>query len=198
MPGVFQNNIIFITVSQSPNLKGILETMWKKIVRKKKPEFQNVEDAHRQLQQQLLRQDKPTLVVLDDVWSRTDLEKVLFEGEGYKTLVTTRDCSTIPKTHCTELYQLPLLDDADALSLFCFWAFRQRSIPCTAAENLVKQVYLWQYSNAIDMHYIIVLSLVWIWFILLIEIYTITWYVFNYKLLLEWHIPKIIFRVAYP
>ena len=67
MPGVFQNNIIFITVSQSPNLKGILETMWKKIVRKKKPEFQNVEDAHRQLQQQLLRQDKPTLVVLDDV-----------------------------------------------------------------------------------------------------------------------------------
>ena len=160
MPGVFQNNIIFITVSQSPNLKGILETMWKKIVRKKKPEFQNVEDAHRQLQQQLLRQDKPTLVVLDDVWSRTDLEKVLFEGEGYKTLVTTRDCSTIPKTHCTELYQLPLLDDANALSLFCFWAFRQRSIPCTAAENLVKQVYLWQYSNVVDMHYIIVLSLV--------------------------------------
>ena len=89
MPGVFQNNIIFITVSQSPNLKGILETMWKKIVRKKKPEFQNVEDAHRQLQQQLLRQGKPTLVVLDDVWSRTDLEKVLIEGEGYKTLVTT-------------------------------------------------------------------------------------------------------------
>ena len=120
MPGVFQNNIIFITVSQSPNLKGILETMWKKIVRKKKPEFQNVKDAHRQLQQQLLRQDKPTLVVLDDVWSRTDLEKVLFEGEGYKTLVTTRDCSTIPKTHCTELYQLPFLDDADALSLSTF------------------------------------------------------------------------------
>ena len=49
------------------NLKGILETMWEKIVQRKKPEFQNVEDAHRQLQQQLLRQAKRTLVVLDDV-----------------------------------------------------------------------------------------------------------------------------------
>eukprot|EP00253_Pinus_taeda_P002508 PITA_02508 len=138
--GIFQSNIIFITVSQFPNLKGILETMWEKIVRRKKPEFQNVEDAHRQLQQQLLRQARPTLVVLDDVWSRVDLEKVLFEGEGYKTLVTTRDCSTIPKTPSTQLYQLPLLDDTDALSLFCFWAFGQRSIPSTAAETLVKQV----------------------------------------------------------
>lgn len=145
MPGVFQNNIIFITVSQSPNLKGILETMWKKIVRKKKPEFQNVEDAHRQLQQQLLRQAKRTLVVLDDVWSRENLENLLFKGEGYKTLVTTRDCSTVPTTTSTRLYELPLLDDANALPLFCFWAFGQKSIPSNADEQLVKQVCLLQY-----------------------------------------------------
>jgi hypothetical protein len=88
-------------VSQSPNLKVILETMWEKIVRRKKSEFQNVEDAHRQLQQHMLRQAKPTLVVLDDVWSRANLEKLLFEGEGYKTLVTTRDRSTIPTTTST-------------------------------------------------------------------------------------------------
>jgi len=106
----------------------------------KKPEFQNVEDAHRQLQQQLQRQAKPTLVVLDDVWSRANLEKLLFEGEGYKTLVTTRDRSTIPRTTFTRIYELPLLDDADALPLFCFWAFGQRSIPSTADEHLVKQV----------------------------------------------------------
>lgn len=47
--GVFQNNVIFITISQSPNLREILETMWEKIVRRKKPDFQNIEDAHRQL-----------------------------------------------------------------------------------------------------------------------------------------------------
>lgn len=145
MSGAFGNNIIFITVSQSPSLKGILETMWEKIVRRKKPEFQNVEDAHRQLQQQLLRQAKRTLVVLDDVWSRENLENLLFKGEGYKTLVTTRDCSTVPTTTSTRLYELPLLDDANALPLFCFWAFGQKSIPSNADEQLVKQVCLLQY-----------------------------------------------------
>ena len=139
MPGVFQSNIIFLTVSQSPNLKGILETMWEKLVHRKKPEFQNVEDAHRQL---LQRQAKPTLVVLDDVWSRANLEKLLFEVEGYKTLVTTRDHSIIPKTKFSQLYELPLLDAVEALSLFCFWAFGHRSIPSTANEQLVKQVYV--------------------------------------------------------
>eukprot|EP01018_Ginkgo_biloba_P008453 Gb_07066 [translate_table: standard] len=138
--GFFGNNVVFITVSQSPNLKGILETMWDKIIGKKKPEFQNAEDAHRQLQQQLQRQSKPTLVMLDDIWSRANLAKLLFEREGYKTLVTTRDCSTIPKNQFTQLYQLPLLGEADALSLFCFWAFGQTSIPNTEDENLVKQV----------------------------------------------------------
>lgn len=138
--GAFRNNIIFITVSQSPNLKVILETMWEKIVRRKKPVFQSVEDAHRQLQQQLLRQAKPTLVVLDDVWSRANLENLIFEGEGYKTLVTTRISSIIPTATSTQIYELPVLDDANAQSLFCFWAFGQKSIPTDADEHLVKQV----------------------------------------------------------
>eukprot|EP00253_Pinus_taeda_P026416 PITA_26416 len=138
--GAFQNNIVFITVSNSPNLKGILETMWEKIVGRKNPEFQNVDDARRHMQQQLLRQTKPTLVVLDDVWSKENLERLLFEGEGYKTLVTTRDRSIIRSTTSTRLYELPLLDDTDALPLFCFWAFGQKSIPSNADEQLVNQV----------------------------------------------------------
>ncbi|GLJ19832.1 hypothetical protein SUGI_0359430 [Cryptomeria japonica] len=138
--GYFGNNICFITVSQSPNLKGILEIMWEKIVGGKKPEFQNVEDAHIQLQQQLSRQSMPTLVILDDVWTRVSLEKLLLEGPGYKTLITTRDSSIIPRNFSVRLYQLPLLDQEDALSLFCFWAFGQTSIPCTADANLVKEV----------------------------------------------------------
>ena len=95
--------------------------MWENIVHEKNPKFQNVEDAHRQLQQQIKRKSKPTLVVLDDVWSRSDLENLLFEGEGYKTLVTNRDCSTIPKEIFTRPYEIPLLEDV---------------------EHLVKQVYL--------------------------------------------------------
>ena len=79
--GVFQNNIIFLSVSQSPNLEGILRTMWEKIVHGESPKFQIVEDAHRQLQQQIQRKSKPTLVVLDDVWGISNLENLLFEGK---------------------------------------------------------------------------------------------------------------------
>ncbi|XP_059075630.1 probable disease resistance protein At4g33300 [Cryptomeria japonica] len=138
--GYFRDNVIFITVSQSPNLMGILETMWEKIAGRKRPEFHNLKDAHMKLQQLILSQSKPTLVILDDVWSRTNLENFLFEGPGYKTLVTTRDNSTIPTSPTTQLYQLPLLCPEDALSLFCFWAFGQPSIPSTVNANIVKQV----------------------------------------------------------
>eukprot|EP01018_Ginkgo_biloba_P004416 Gb_41056 [translate_table: standard] len=137
----FRNNILFITVSQFPNVKGLLGTMWESIVGGQRPDFQNVEDAHKQLQKHLrLRAFRPTLVVLDDVWSRSNLEKLLFEAEGYKTLITTRQDSTIPKRSSTRLYDLPLLQNDYALSLFCFWAFGQTSIPKTEDEDLVKQV----------------------------------------------------------
>uniref|UniRef100_A0A0C9QPM7 TSA: Wollemia nobilis Ref_Wollemi_Transcript_14554_2441 transcribed RNA sequence n=1 Tax=Wollemia nobilis TaxID=56998 RepID=A0A0C9QPM7_9CONI len=138
--GHFENRVFFFTVSQSPDLKGILETMWEKIVGSKRPQFQNAEDAHRQLQEQILRQSRPTLVILDDVWSRANLEKLIFEARGYKTVVTTRDSSIIPKDSSARLYQLPLLGEDDALSLFCFWAFGQTSIPSTADASLVKKV----------------------------------------------------------
>ncbi|XP_057866631.2 probable disease resistance protein At4g33300 isoform X2 [Cryptomeria japonica] len=133
-------NVHFITVTQLPNLQGIIETMWEKIVGRKKPEFQNVEDARIQLKQQLFTQSKRTLMILDDVWSRAHLEELLFEAPGYKTVVTTRDSSTIPQNTCTRPYQLPLLGHEDALSLFCFSAFGQTSIPSAADANLVMQV----------------------------------------------------------
>lgn len=138
--GFFCNMVVFLTVSQSPNLKGILETMWDKIVGSKRPEFQSVEDAHRQLHDQLLKLTKPTLVILDDVWSRANLETLLFEGTSYKTLVTTRDRSTIPQNASNVIYQLPLLSEDDSLALFCFWAFGQTSIPGCADPILVKEV----------------------------------------------------------
>ncbi|XP_059075000.1 probable disease resistance protein At4g33300 [Cryptomeria japonica] len=138
--GYFRGNVIFITVSQAPNLKGILEILCEKMAGNKRPEFLNLKDGQMKVQQLILSQSKPTLVILDDVWSKTNLENLLFEGPGYKTLVTTRDNSTIPTTSTTELYQLPLLCPDDALSLFCFWAFGQPSIPSTVNANIVMEV----------------------------------------------------------
>ena len=89
-----------------------------------------------------LKQLKPTLVILDDVWDRVSLENLLFEGPGYKTLITTRDSFVVPKNPFTQVYQLSLLGQNDALSLFCFWGFREKSIPCTVEANLVKEVFI--------------------------------------------------------
>ena len=66
--------------------------------------------------------------------------------------VKTRDCSTIPKTTSTQLYEFSLLDDVEALSLFYFWAFGQSSIPSIADAHLVKQVYLLQNWNSLYMY----------------------------------------------
>ncbi|XP_059074888.1 probable disease resistance protein At4g33300 [Cryptomeria japonica] len=137
--GYFQN-VVFLTVSQSPNVKGLIETLWDKIIGMKSPEFQNEEDARMHLQKQLQWQSKPTLLVLDDVWSRVNLEKLLFQDARFKTLVTTRDSSTIPRNQSTRLYQLPLLGHEDALSLFCYWSFGQTSIPTNALASLVNEV----------------------------------------------------------
>ncbi|XP_059075605.1 probable disease resistance protein At4g33300 [Cryptomeria japonica] len=136
----FHNNVIFARVSQSPDLNGILETIWEKITRSKRTEFKDVEDAHTELQQFILHQSKPILIILDDVWSKEILEKLLFEDSGCKTLITTKDKSTIPTNPSTQLYHLPLLGPKDALSLFSFWATGQTSISSDTDANIMQEV----------------------------------------------------------
>ncbi|GLJ19835.1 hypothetical protein SUGI_0359480 [Cryptomeria japonica] len=134
------NNVIFVRVSQSPDLNGILDTIWEKITGSKRPEIKDVEDAHIELQQFILNQSKPILIILDDVWSKEILEKLLFEGSGCKTVITTRDKSTIPTNPSTQLYQLPLLSPKDALSLFCFWATGKTSTSSDTDANIMQEV----------------------------------------------------------
>ncbi|KAH9290121.1 hypothetical protein KI387_034238, partial [Taxus chinensis] len=139
--GYFKNRVLYITVSKIPNLQGILETIWENIVGSPKPGFHNVEDAHNKLQRQISSwKNQPTLVILDDVCSLSNLQKLLFEGDQYKTLVTTRDERIIRKQHNAQLYRLPLLQEEHALSLFCHWAFGQPTIPNTHDKEVVKKV----------------------------------------------------------
>ncbi|GLJ19855.1 hypothetical protein SUGI_0359790 [Cryptomeria japonica] len=128
-------NLLFITVSESPYVKGVLETMWDCIVVRKKSQLQNVKDASMQLQVQLLRQSKSALLILDKVRSRSNLKKLLFQVAGYKTLFTTRDISIIPRNHCSQFYQLPLLGQEDALSLFCL-----HGEPCEAWQSTKNKI----------------------------------------------------------
>ncbi|XP_008792596.2 putative disease resistance protein At5g47280 [Phoenix dactylifera] len=131
----FSDRIFFETVSQSPNLESLKLKLWEQI------SGNMVIGAYTQIpqwQMALGARDKgPTLIVLDDVWSLSQLEQLIFRLPGCKTLVVSR--FKFP-TLINNTYELELLGEAEALSLFCQAAFEQQSIPPTADKKLVKQV----------------------------------------------------------
>lgn len=110
--GFFGHNVVFITVSQSPNLKGLLQTMWENMISNRKPEYQRTGKT---------RQSKPTLVVVDYVWSRIDLDILLFEAEGYKTFFTTRDYELRKMLDITRDYSIvPKVSQIDFMNWYCW------------------------------------------------------------------------------
>ncbi|KAK8643066.1 hypothetical protein V6N13_012382 [Hibiscus sabdariffa] len=79
-----------------------------------------------------------TLVVLDDVWSLSVLEQLIFKLPTYKTLVVSR--FKFPTSVINEVYKVEMLGDDESMSLFCHSAFGQKSIPPAANETLIKQI----------------------------------------------------------
>ena len=89
---------------------GLLEIMWDKIIRGQRIFFQSIKDVHNQLQKKLSLKGNPqTLVILDDVWSKSNVEQLLFEAEGCKTVITTRKDLAIPHTDNSHMYNMPML-----------------------------------------------------------------------------------------
>ncbi|WOL08981.1 disease resistance protein [Canna indica] len=131
----FKDRIYFETLSQSPNLETLKLKLWEQI------SGNMVLGAYNQIpqwQMELGPRDKgPFLVVLDDVWSLSELEELIFRVPGCKVLVVSRFKfpSVVKNT-----YEMELLGEEDALFLFCRAAFEQQSIPFTVDKKLVKQV----------------------------------------------------------
>lgn len=133
--GYFNNRIFFETVSQSANLETIKMKLWEQI------SGNIVLGAYNQIPEWQLKlgpRDKgPVLVILDDVWSLSQLEELVFKFPGCKTLVISRlKFPTLVK----RTYEMKLLGEEEALSVFCTAAFDQECIPQTADKKLVKQV----------------------------------------------------------
>ncbi|KAI5070102.1 hypothetical protein GOP47_0014445 [Adiantum capillus-veneris] len=140
----FEDRIHFVTVSQSPDMRSLLCTIWKEVVGGPVPQFQTVEDAYRQVNGKLrsIMPSKRRLLVLDDVWSKGHLQNLSFEVEGLKMMITTRHAPAL-QTQNSHTYRLDLLNEMDAESLFCKWAFGQYSIPAWVEEpQVVKEVIL--------------------------------------------------------
>ncbi|ESW32810.1 hypothetical protein PHAVU_001G018900 [Phaseolus vulgaris] len=131
----FRERILFLTVSQSPNVEQLRTKIWGYIMGNERldanyvvpqlmPQFESKSEAAR------------TLIVLDDVWTLSVVEQLVCRIPGCKFLVVSRT-----KFQTVLLsYEVELLSEEDALSLFCHHAFGQKSIPLAANQNLVNQV----------------------------------------------------------
>ncbi|KAG7943775.1 hypothetical protein I3843_15G060600 [Carya illinoinensis] len=129
----FRDRILFLTVSQSPNVDQLRVKIWGYIIGNEhlSPSYKISENN---LRYHGYNVGARILVVLDDVWSQSVLERLIFPG--CKILVVSRfKFPTIIKA----TFEVELLTQKEAMSLFCHTAFGQNSMPLHANENLVKQ-----------------------------------------------------------
>ncbi|CAK9317191.1 unnamed protein product [Citrullus colocynthis] len=125
----FKEKILFLTVSQSPDVEQLRRTIWGYLTGS-----ENVNSNDLILHG---RAANSALLVLDDVWSISVLENLIPNIPGCKTLAVSR--FKFPEV-LRETYEVELLRESEAIALFCHSAFGQQSIPLAANHNLVKQV----------------------------------------------------------
>ncbi|KAF5817765.1 putative powdery mildew resistance protein, RPW8 [Helianthus annuus] len=132
----FNNRILFLTVSQSPNMEELRRKIRGFLA---DSELNGCSDITPQWTgYSNLKTETPVLVVLDDVWSLQVLQQLIFKVPGCKTLVVSR--IKFPPSVLNSSYELELLGEDDAVSLFCHTAFGRPSIPPGTDENLIKQI----------------------------------------------------------
>ncbi|KAJ6907454.1 disease resistance protein [Populus alba x Populus x berolinensis] len=134
----FKDNIFFITVSKSPDLKVIIQQLFQHKGHSVH-EFRTDEEAVNCLEQ-LLKQigTKPILLVLDDVWSGSEslLERFKFQIPGYKILLTSRSSLG----GFGSKYKLDTLNYEDSLSLFRQSAEIRNTTSNNVEDDVLKKI----------------------------------------------------------
>jgi hypothetical protein len=137
---LYEGNIFFITVSKSPNLKVIVQALFR-IKKEQVPHvFSSDEDAIISQLKQLLnrKEQKPFLLILDDVWSGSEslLDKFTFHIPNYKILVTSR--TAFPRFPFK--YNLEPLKGEAAMKLFRHSAILNDGSSYIPSEDIVEKV----------------------------------------------------------
>ncbi|CAI9283004.1 unnamed protein product [Lactuca saligna] len=137
--GIFGDNIFYVTVSRTTSIKTIIQKLFAHF-HVNHCELQTDEEAKNQLEN-FMRQmgSKNILLVLDDVWSESEslIQDLKFPISGYKILVTSRFLFS----RFGSTYELTLLNDQDAKTLFCSSAFHNMNsvnVPDDLVNKMVK------------------------------------------------------------
>ncbi|KAL9145540.1 hypothetical protein ABFS82_13G050400 [Erythranthe guttata] len=132
----FNNRVFFLTVSQSPNVEQLRSKFWRMVsgnsIMDNSNRFPQINFQYQ------VGNSARALLVLDDVWTLSVLEQLLIKIPGCKILVVSRLKFPPSVVDCS--YEMNLLTENEAMSLFCHFAFGQTSIPLSADKELVKQV----------------------------------------------------------
>ena len=118
---------MFLTVSQSPNIEELKAIIWGFLTGNEDGFDATLPEPVGKIRR---------LVILDDVWTREALDKLMFNIPGTTTLVVSRSKLADPRT----TYDVELLNENEATSLFCLSAFNKKSVPFGYSKELVKQV----------------------------------------------------------
>ncbi|XP_009108808.1 probable disease resistance protein At4g33300 [Brassica rapa] len=127
----FENKVLFLTVSQSPMLEELRAHIWAFV-----SGYEGVNPVPNWNLQYEGGVKTQKLVILDDVWTREALDCLTFNIPGCTTLVVSRSKLTEPKA----TYDVEVLREDEALSLFCLCAFGQKTIPPGFDKSMVEQV----------------------------------------------------------
>ncbi|MED6167400.1 hypothetical protein PIB30_002371 [Stylosanthes scabra] len=136
--GKFGGNIFFVTFSETPNVKNIVQTLFEHCGCRV-PEFQSDEDAINKLGFLMRHVGKnPTLLVLDDVWQSSEalVDKFRFQIPGYKILVTSR----VAFQRFGTPWPLEPLNHEDAVSLFRHSAQLNSKCLYMPDDNLLNEI----------------------------------------------------------
>ncbi|XP_047320162.1 probable disease resistance protein At4g33300 [Impatiens glandulifera] len=130
------NEILFLTVSQSPKVEELKSRIWTSI----HGGPANARSQWNQISEFSIVNNKRVLVILDDVWSESVLQQLIScrNIPGCKFLVVSR--IKFSQLFIDATYELKLLNQDESMSLFCHFAFGQTSIPLGTNQKLVKQV----------------------------------------------------------
>ncbi|CAG7886421.1 unnamed protein product [Brassica rapa] len=127
----FENRILFLTVSQSPILDELRTRIWGFLTGCES--VNNVPDWNLQYNGGVKTKK---LVILDDVWTRKALDSLTSNLPSCTILVVSRSKLADPNA----TYDVEVLREDEAISLFCLCAFGQKTIPPGFDKDLVKKV----------------------------------------------------------
>ncbi|XP_071686753.1 probable disease resistance protein At4g33300 [Rutidosis leptorrhynchoides] len=139
----YNNKILVLTVSQCPNVEELRQKILGFVSKSKFNGYSNMNIASQWTLQFNNNNNNwnmvvPILIVLDDVWSLEVLQQLIYKVPGCKTVVVSR--IKFQSLMLNSTYELELLREEDAISLFCHNAFGTTSIPSGVDRNMIKQI----------------------------------------------------------